>query len=111
MTVFIFSQTRRLKSLFNPLRSPPDLKQNFAPLPSQALILYHIFPFPTEFPNCLHEGIGLICCAIIQITLTSTMVPKDSDLPPEQVIMNPSCVSIILITGLALIRPPDQSSV
>lgn len=40
------------------------------------------------------------------------MAPKDSDLPPEQqLIMNPSGISPILITGLALIRPPDQSSI
>lgn len=37
------------------------------------------------------------------------MAPEDSYLPPEQqVIMKPSCVSLILITELALIRPPDQ---
>lgn len=100
-----FSQTWGFKSLFNSPSSPSDLKVTGAlcsPSHPGLGFVSHL-PFPTEVPHCLHVGIGLICYAVIQITVTSTMV-LDSDLPPEQQVrMNPSCASPILITNSSVI--------
>lgn len=98
LTAFNFLKHRDLiHSLILWVASPSDLKGTI---------------FPTVFPYCLNGWKGLICYAIIPITLTSTMVPKDNDLHSEkQIIMNLSSISPVLITGLVLVRPPDQSSI